>query len=165
MTEAKAPKKRVSTTIEKVRAKLADHQAWLDGKGSGDKAVFRNTLFDKMDLSDLNFSETRLIAVEFRDCKFNRANFFMAHMTNSKMVRCMLSDCNLGAFIVRDCDFSNSLFGTCEFAFADFERVKLSDSSFEDSKLCEAHFIECNLKRDCILDGVKHLDTATILEG
>jgi len=107
---------------------------------------FSNRIFEKFDLSNLNFSGSNLSETQFNNCKLNKINLEHAQCFNVIFDKCILvssdfKDANLAKARFYDCDLRFSNFTNCK-----IHQVEMHNSNVDNANLFNASLNDSDFK-------------------
>lgn len=139
-------------------------------------ANLSSTIFDKSELTSINFSDCLLdnsffrfcylkqvkfinnatVAIDFKnskfmDCVFNATNFNHCSFEGAVFINCQFIEiravrCNLSAIKIEKCTFTKPTFLKCDFKHANLSHTILDEGNYSDSNFTDAKLIGTSLK-------------------
>lgn len=139
-----------------LRKILNDHELWLYGSKSGNRAVLDNADLSNVDLSGVDLGGASLNSVNFRNTNLSEANLSNADLYRAFFTAADISNTNLENALLRYAIFEDTNFDGANLAYATFflaniKRCNFSNSSFictdfSCANIQDTNFVKSNIK-------------------
>ena len=141
---------------QEIKEKISSIEEWKS------KDLDAVKIYENIDFSGIDFSNTSLHDRKFYKCKLNGCNFTSSNLRESKFQYCELNN-SIASYSINyfasfsHCSIENSRFYHCNFSGASFKRCSLINTSFQSSILNDNPFIYCTMDHKTVKTGKLYL--------
>ena len=134
-------KKRI--TQEELDNAVVQHNKYTEDNTAGARAVFEDTIFDSIDMSD-----KQLNSASFKNCYFRNCNMADTGLCFAEIKDCLFDRCNAKLLVAEEAAISNTTFENCNMSKAYF-----THSGFDNTR-----FVGCDMEGSSFQNAFGSLD-------
>ena len=134
-------KKRI--TQEELDNAVVQHNKYIEDDTAGARAVFEDTIFDNIDMSD-----KQLNSASFKNCYFRNCNMSDTGLCFAEIKDCLFDRCNAKLLVAEEAAISNTTFENCN----------MSKAYFTHSGFDKTRFIGCDMEGSSFQNAFGSLD-------